>query len=460
MRVRRTRGTILTGRARELRRFQTDAEQKIWKILRNRQINGYRFHRQFVIGPYIGDFVCRDLDLIIEVDGGQHNDEQDLKRTVYLEAAGYKVIRFWNNDILNNIDGIYNVIVRKLEEMEKERTSSGNTLTPTISLKGEGGKNWSGEHWKYSNVNGALKKLSLQSAPCVWEMSGAFDYIVPSQDQNVIHLSFPKNCRIDQPVELSLSGQDGGQHDGRVILEIEDGASVKIIERQRGSGAYWKNLSFDIKVGKNASLELYRLCEEDPFCVVTEFVTVDVARDARFRAVVVNGCSGFGRNEFTVNMNGENGEADLSGLGLLRGKQHGDTTVCVNHIAPHCRSSQFFKTILKDQSRGVYQGKIHVFKDAQKTDGYQLSNNLLMSPLAEMDVKPELEIYADDVKCSHGSTTGELDETPMFYLMSRGIPEDAARQLLIEAFVGEILDKVPCEKVRRLFEERVALWLR
>jgi Fe-S cluster assembly protein SufD len=150
----------------------------------------------------------------------------------------------------------------------------------------------------------------------------------------------------------------------------------------------------------------------------------------------------------------------VSGLSLLAGKQHSDTTICVEHIAPHCKSSQFFKTVLNDQSRGVFQGKIHVHKDAQKTDGYQLSNNLLLSRLAEMDVKPELEIYADDVKCSHGTTTGELDETPLFYLMSRGISKEDARKLLLEAFLGEVLDKISHDDVRTLFDERVHLWLK
>ncbi|MEK7801516.1 MAG: SufD family Fe-S cluster assembly protein, partial [Pseudomonadota bacterium] len=164
-------------------------------------------------------------------------------------------------------------------------------------------------------------------------------------------------------------------------------------------------------------------------------------------------------SEYHVDMTGEGAEADLSGVALLRGKQHADTTIVVNHMEPYGRSSQFFKHILEDQSRGVFQGKIHVFKDAQKTNGYQLSNNLLLSPLAEMDVKPELEIYADDVKCSHGSTTGQLDETPMFYLMSRGISQEDARRLLIEAFLVEIVDKITIESVRTIFSERVRLWL-
>lgn len=315
------------------------------------------------------------------------------------------------------------------------------------------------EHWKYSNVNAALSKMEIAESSPVWEMTGAFEYIVPD-DAYDVHIRIPKNKKIDAPIDLKLIGQDGERLETRVVIELEDGAEATFIERQTGAGAYWKNISVRFNVGKNARVAYYRLCEEDPFCVVTEFVTADLARDARFSSVVVNGCSGFGRSEFTVNLNESGAEADLAGLALLRGKQHGDTTVCVNHLAPHCKSSQFFKTLLDDRARGVYQGKIHVFKDAQKTDGYQLSNNLILSPLAEMDVKPELEIYADDVKCSHGTTTGELDETPMFYLMSRGIDKDAARRLLIEAFASEVLDKISNERVRELMEGRVKWWLK
>ncbi|OIN87054.1 MAG: Fe-S cluster assembly protein SufD [Alphaproteobacteria bacterium CG1_02_46_17] len=315
------------------------------------------------------------------------------------------------------------------------------------------------EHWKYSNVNAVLAKLELVDQKPLWEMTGAFEFMTVDQE-DTIHLIIPKNRKVDKPIDLKLIGEDGKNLHTNVVIDVEEGANVKFVERQVGVGAYWKNISIALNIDANAQVGYYRLCEEDPFCVVTEFMTVNMERDARFNALVVNGCSGFGRNEFKVNLNGAGSEADLAGLALLRGKQHGDTTVCIDHIAPYCKSSQFFKTILEDQSRGVYQGKIHVYKDAQKTDGYQLSNNLLLSPLAEMDVKPELEIYADDVKCSHGTTTGELDETPMFYLRSRGLNEEDARHMLIEAFVGEVLDKVSDEQIRALFDDRVKLWLK
>jgi len=311
------------------------------------------------------------------------------------------------------------------------------------------------ESWKYSNINAALKKLDVSETPCAWEMSGAYEFL--HGDNTII---IPKNKSVARPIDLRLVAKNAEQLTSRLIITVEEGAEVTFIERQSGEGEYWKNIDMVINVAQNAKLNHYRFCEEDPFCVVTERTNVTLGRDARYNTVVISGCAGFGRSDFHVKLTGQGAECDLSGLTLLAGKQHSDTTLLIDHIAPHCKSSQFFKTVLNDSSRGVFQGKIHVHKDAQKTDGYQLSNNLLLSNLAEMDVKPELEIYADDVKCSHGSTTGQLDETPLFYLMSRGISKEDARRLLLEAFMGEVLEKIKHDDVRTMFDERVRLWLK
>ena len=305
--------------------------------------------------------------------------------------------------------------------------------------------NLNAESWKYSNINAALKKLEVVETACAW---------------NIGDITVPKNTKIDKPIILELGGADGAQFDTAFHITVETGAELTIVERQVGTGAYWKNIDLNIALAPNAKLYHYRLTDDDTLSVVTERTHVSVERDAAYHMVALSGATGFGRSEFHVRMVGAGGTCDLSGLTLIAGKQHSDTTVIVEHIAPHCASSQFFKTVLKDASRGVFQGKIHVHKDAQKTDGYQLSNNLLLSRLAEMDVKPELEIYADDVKCSHGTTTGELDETPLFYLMSRGIPADEARRLLLEAFLSEVLEKITDDDVRTLCDERVQAWLR
>jgi Fe-S cluster assembly protein SufD len=164
------------------------------------------------------------------------------------------------------------------------------------------------------------------------------------------------------------------------------------------------------------------------------------------------------RNEIDVTLTGENAQAALNGAMMLRGSEHADTTTRINHAAPHGSSRQVYKTVLADKARGVFQGKIYVAEGAQKTDGYQLSRALLLSDQAEMDAKPELEIYADDVKCSHGSTVGDIDDDAMFYLRSRGLPETEARALLIDAFVADVFEDIPVPAWREQFIAEAKGW--
>ena len=154
-----------------------------------------------------------------------------------------------------------------------------------------------------------------------------------------------------------------------------------------------------------------------------------------------------------------NAEGHLNGAYLLSGKQHADTTSKIDHRVEHGRSNQTYKGVIADHGKGVFQGKIHVHPHAQKTDGYQLNQALLLSDHAEINSKPELEIYADDVKCSHGATVGQLDTNALFYLRSRGIPEAAARALLVQSFIGGTLDLIGQEPVRAAFYQKVETWL-
>ena len=165
------------------------------------------------------------------------------------------------------------------------------------------------------------------------------------------------------------------------------------------------------------------------------------------------------RNEIHAEIQGTNAEVSFNGANLLGGSQTGDTTILIEHQAPHCRSNQFYRTLLDDQAKGVFQGKVHVHQIAQKTDGYQLANTILLSDKADMNTKPELEIYADDVLCSHGATCGQLDEEPIFYLRSRGLNEAQARRLLVQAFVDETVDKIGNDTLREEVGEIVETWL-
>jgi Fe-S cluster assembly protein SufD len=159
-----------------------------------------------------------------------------------------------------------------------------------------------------------------------------------------------------------------------------------------------------------------------------------------------------------IEVNGENCESNLNGAYLLKGKQHIDNHSVVDHKVPNCNSNELYKGVIDDKGTAVFNGKVFVRKDAQKINAFQSNGNVLMTDDASVNSKPELEIYADDVKCSHGSTTGQLDEEAVFYLRARGLSEKSARKLMVSAFIGDVLDKIENEDVlnytHRLLESR------
>jgi Fe-S cluster assembly protein SufD len=186
---------------------------------------------------------------------------------------------------------------------------------------------------------------------------------------------------------------------------------------------------------------------------------VDLAEGANYRAFQFTAGVALARNQLSVSFEGEGAKIDLSGAFLAQGHEHVDTTLVVDHAVPGCMSRELFKGVLADESRGIFQGKVIVRPDAQKSDGKQMAQVLMLSPNAEFDSKPELEIYADDVVCGHGSTSAALDEEMLFYCRSRGIPEAEARSLLIESFIGEAIAKVEHEEVREALAAFARKWL-
>jgi Fe-S cluster assembly protein SufD len=186
---------------------------------------------------------------------------------------------------------------------------------------------------------------------------------------------------------------------------------------------------------------------------------VDLDEGADYRAFQFTAGVALARNQLGVTFEGEGAKLDLSGAFLAQGHEHVDTTLVVDHAVPGCMSRELFKGVLADEARGIFQGKVIVRPDAQKSDGKQMAQVLMLSPNAEFDSKPELEIYADDVVCGHGSTSAALDEELLFYCRSRGIPEPEARALLIESFIGEAIAKVEREDVRGVLAALARKWL-
>lgn len=241
-------------------------------------------------------------------------------------------------------------------------------------------------------------------------------------------------------------------------IHLEAGAKLTIIEVTRGAGAYLHNAVTEAVVAEDAVLTHIRLQDEGrgAFHVNTTFA--EVGGGGTYDAFVLTLGGAVARTEVHARLVGPLGAVHLNGAQLLGGHQHADITTVVSHDAPDCASRQTVKNVLSDRSRGVFQGLIEVARLAQKTDGYQMNQALLLSPHAEIDCKPQLEIYADDVKCSHGATVGELDANQLFYLRSRGVPEAEARAILVRAFLAEAMDPIADPGARVLLEHAIDQW--
>jgi Fe-S cluster assembly protein SufD len=265
---------------------------------------------------------------------------------------------------------------------------------------------------------------------------------------------------VEGPLDILMECGDDALYAVHTAIRVQRNARLTIVEDHRGKGAFWKNALSHISVEEGAHLVHIRIQDDSRKAVYTQTTDVEVAKEGTYEAITLYTGARMSRNQVHVKLKEPGAACHLNAVAMMRGEQHADTTILVEHLAPHCQSNQNMRTILDDRAHGVFQGKIHVHQPAQKTDGYQLSKALLLSEGAEMDTKPELEIYADDVKCSHGATTGQLDQEPMFYMRSRGIPEDEARALLIQSFVASVFEGVKDEGIRERLMAGVREWLK
>jgi Fe-S cluster assembly protein SufD len=240
-------------------------------------------------------------------------------------------------------------------------------------------------------------------------------------------------------------------------VTLERGSRFELAEIFMGeSTAYLRTDITHVRVAQDADLTWVRVQEEGAGASYFAEVQSHLAEKACLSLTQVNCGAAWARSSLKVNIEGELAEAHLNGLSFGRGQQHVDQRVRVQHLAGRSVSSQLFKGILKDRARGVLNGKIYIARNAQKVSSSQLNHNLLLSPGAEADTKPELEIYADDVKANHGASVGRLDEEKLFYLLSRGIPRNQAQTMLARAFADDVLMKVSDPLLRGLLMERVA----
>jgi Fe-S cluster assembly protein SufD len=278
------------------------------------------------------------------------------------------------------------------------------------------------------------------------------------QDGAFIHI--PENrkaARLVHIIYISALDASGEAVYPRSLIAAEKGASLTITESYLSVGDA-RRLTCGVTeliAGDNAAVEYLKFQEESPESFHLATLAVSAGRDSRVRLHSMAFGARLSRTNIHSTLAGEGAECVLNGLYLVGDEQLADHYMIVDHAVPRGTSHEYFNGILAGKSKGVFHGRIIVRPDAQKTDAKQTNKNLLLSDDATVDTKPQLEIYADDVKCTHGATVGQLSDEAVFYLRSRGIPLEKARQMLIYAFAGEIIDRIQCEPLRRELNERV-----
>jgi Fe-S cluster assembly protein SufD len=245
----------------------------------------------------------------------------------------------------------------------------------------------------------------------------------------------------------------------RHLIRLGAGAKLTLLETATGGGAqYLHNPVFEIDLAEGAVLTHGRAQGEGDAAFHLSMIHARIATEARYDTMAVSAGARLTRMEIHAALTGPKASCHMNTAQLAAGRALVDTTTALDHAAPDCASRQTCKTVLAGQSRGVFQGKILVRREAQKTDGYQMNQALLLSEDAEMDSKPQLEIYADDVKCSHGATIGALDADSLFYLRSRGVPADQARSMLVQAFLHEAFEGLEDDTLRDALTAAVDGW--
>ena len=271
----------------------------------------------------------------------------------------------------------------------------------------------------------------------------------------LIHL--PKNAVIDAPIQLSFTTDEGKVSFPRVLIVAENFAEATIIEtyNRADETKYLTNAVVEISVADEAKIKHFRVQRESHEAFHVSTTAAEVGRGSIYDTTAINLGGKLSRHDVALKFNAEGGEAFVDGLYFLGETQHHDTHSVISHNVPNCTSHQTYKGILNDKSRGVFNGKVFVAVGAHGTDGYQSNKNLLLSNEARIDTKPQLEIFNDDVKCSHGATVGQLEEEELFYLLSRGLNETLARNLLTYGFAEEIVNKIEIESIKKQLDEAV-----
>ena len=261
-------------------------------------------------------------------------------------------------------------------------------------------------------------------------------------------LRISKDTSVDEPIEFSFSADEGSARFPHLLIIAEAGSKATIVEKYASDSRSFTNSAVQIVVEDNANLTHYRVQKESPDAYHYGVTEVSVGRGGVYNSTNINLGAALSRHDIELKFTAEGGEAFVDGLYMLNGSQHSDTHSIIDHTVPNCTSHQTYKGVMNDKSRAVFNGKVFVRENAHGTDAQQSNKNLLLSNEARVDTKPQLEIFNDDVKCSHGATVGQLEEEELFYLLTRGLPENLARNLLTYGFAEEIINKIEIESIK------------
>ena len=330
------------------------------------------------------------------------------------------------------------------------------------------------EEWKYTNVSEIGKtefniggnatgkeRLANVDDTLLNSCVSAFDY--KRNGFTALNLAFAefqivtitKEASVANPIEFNFKADENTANFPHIIVIAERGSKATIIEKYESDAKSFTNSAIQIIVEDNANLTHYRVQKESAEAFHIGTTEISVGRGSLYNATNINLGGAVSRHDTHLKFTAEGGECYVDGLYMLGGSQHHDTHSSIDHAVPNCVSHQSYKGVLNDKSRGVFNGKVFVRENASGTDAQQSNKNLLLSNDARVDTKPQLEIFNDDVKCAHGATVGQLEDEELFYLLSRGISEKLAKNLLTYGFAEEIINKIEIEEIKKDLDEAV-----
>jgi Fe-S cluster assembly protein SufD len=389
---------------------------------------------------FIDDATLSNALLCLENKGIPNNKNEDYKYC-NIEAVFKKEFK----ELKQSLSGISDISAFRLEDTLTLVVVNGvlsESLSDKVILNGFSIKSFGSMNNADQTRIGTLADVNLDAfiALNTAFVSGGF------------HLKIEKGTSLSIPIHiLYVSTAEGDSLvNPRNLIELGENSSATIIEQfvNTGSAKTFNNFLSERSVAEGANLSSYTIQEEGEKGYMVCTNEVNVGKDGKYDNTTITLSGNLVRNNHNVVLSGTNSEAHLYGLFSSHGHQLVDNHTLVDHQVPHCESNELYKGIVNDKSTGVFNGKIFVRKDAQKTNAYQSSKNILLSDDATINTKPQLEIYADDVKCSHGTSTGKIDEEAMFYLNARGIGKESARKMLLSSFAGEVISRIDIDSLR------------